>query len=133
MAYAQKVPIKKMNLVGYEDLLSALWKTFSSLSKGCTRIDIVFDIYLQQSIKQGERNRKSKLEPVETNISTIKQQLPVEIDRIWSSSDNKMKFQQAFTKWMTSNGQSDVPVYLGGAYTEDITSCMAWRNKSTFP
>ena len=110
MVYARKVPVKKMNLVCYEDLLGALWKTFSSLSKGSTRIDIVFDLYPQQSIKQGERNQRRKLEPIETNISTIKQQLPVEMDRFWSSSDSKVKFQQPFFKWMTSNGQSDVPV-----------------------
>ena len=87
MVYARKVPVKKMNLVCYEDLLGALWKTFSSLSKGSTRIDIVFDLYPQQSIKQGERNQRRKLEPIETNISTIKQQLPVEMDRFWSSSN----------------------------------------------
>ena len=92
MAYAQKVPVKKMNLIGYKDLLGALWKTFSSFSKGCTRTDMAFYIYLQQSIKQGERNQRSKLEPIETNISTMKQQLSVEMDRIWSSSDKKMKF-----------------------------------------
>ena len=73
MAYARKVPVKKMNLVCYEDSFGALWKTFSSLSKGCTRIDIFLYLYLQQSIKQGERNRRSKLEPIEINISTIKQ------------------------------------------------------------
>ena len=68
MVYARKVPVKKMNLVCYEDLLGAFWKTFSFLSKGSTRIDIVFDLYPQQSIKQGERNRRRKLEPIETNI-----------------------------------------------------------------
>ena len=53
------------------------------------------------------------------------------MDRFWSSSDKKVKFQQAFIKWMTSNGQSDVPVYLGGANTEDITSCIqVWRGET---
>ena len=87
MAYARTVPIKKMNLVCYEDLFVALWKTFSFLSKGCTHIDIVFYLYLRQSIKQGKRNRRSKLELIETNISTIKQKLPVEMDKFWSSSN----------------------------------------------
>ena len=77
MAYARKVPIKKMNMVCHEDLFSALWKTYSSLTKGCTRNNIAFDLYLQQSIKQSERNRRSKLEPIETDISTTKQQLSV--------------------------------------------------------
>ena len=53
------------------------------------------------------------------------------MNRFWSSSDNKVNFQQAFIKWMTSNGQSDVLVYLGGANTEDITSCIqVWRGET---
>ena len=56
MAYARKVPTKKMMLTAYEDYFKALWRIFSSLSKDCSRIDIVFDAYLRHSIKQGERN-----------------------------------------------------------------------------
>ena len=87
-------------------------------------MDIVFDLYLEQSIKQAERSRRSKLEPIDTNISSNKQQLPVEMDRFWASSDNKMKFQQAFIDWMTFHCQSNIPVFLGGANTENITSCI---------
>ena len=93
MAYARNVPTKKMMLTMYEDYFKALWRTFSSISKDCSRIDIVFDVYLRHSIKHGERNRRSKLDPIETNITSIKQQLPVEMDRFWSSLENKMKFQ----------------------------------------
>ena len=54
MAYARNVPTKKMNLVCYEDLFGALWKTFSPFSKGCTRIDIVFDTSSKASSKAKE-------------------------------------------------------------------------------
>ena len=46
------------------------------------------------------------------------------MDRFWPSSDNKMKFQQAFIDWMTFHCQSNIPVFLGGANTENITSCI---------
>lgn len=124
MAYARKVPTKKMRLVTYEDFFRALWKTCSRLSKGSTRIDIVFDVYLRYSIKQGERNRRSKLDPIETSIATVEQQLPVDMDRFWSSSQNKMKFQQAFIKWVRLNCVSDAPIYLGGAGEENVTACI---------
>ena len=124
MAYARKIPTKKMMLSTYEDYFKALWRTFSSLSKDCSRIDIVFDIYLRHSIKQGERNRRSKLDPIETNITCIKQQLPVEMDRFWSSSENKMKFQHTFIKWARYNYISDVPIYLGGAGEENVPACI---------
>ena len=67
----------------------------SLLSIGCNRIDIVFALYLEQRIKQAERSRGSKLE-----------------------------FQQAFIDWMTFHCQSNIPVFLGGANTENITSCI---------
>ena len=124
MAYARKVATKKMNLITYKDFLKVLWKTFSSLYIGCNCMDIVFDLYLEQSIKQSERSKRSKLEPIDTNISSNRQQLPVEMDRFWASSYNKMKFQQAFIDWITFHCQSNIPVFLGGANTENITSCI---------
>ena len=101
MAYARKVATKKMNLITYEHFFKVLWKTFSSLSVGCNRMDIVFDLYLEQSIKQAERSRRSKLEQIDTNISSNKKQLPVEMNRFWASSDNKMKFQLPFIDCIT--------------------------------
>ena len=61
MAFARKIPTKKMMLATYEDFFKVLWRTFSSLSKGCSRINIVFNVYLRHSIKQGERNRRVNL------------------------------------------------------------------------
>ena len=61
MAFARKIPTKKMMLATYEDFFKALWRTFSSLSKGCSWINIVFNVYLRHSIKQGERNRRVNL------------------------------------------------------------------------
>ena len=124
MAYARKVATKKMNLITYEDCFKVLWKTFSSLSIDCNSTDIAFHLYLEQSIKQAERSRRSKSEPIDTNFSSNKQQLPVEMDRFWGSSDNKIKFQQAFIGWMTFHCQSNIPIFLGGTNTENITSCI---------
>ena len=46
------------------------------------------------------------------------------MDRFWASSDNKMKFQQAFIDWINFHCQSNTPVFLGGSNTENITSCI---------
>ena len=124
MAYARKISTKKMMLATYEDFFKALWRTFSSLSKGCSQIDIVFDVYLRHSIKHGERNRRSKLDPIETSITSVKQQLAVEMDRFWSPLENKLKFQQSFIKYKCCNCVSEVPIYLGGAGEENVTACI---------
>ena len=73
MAYARKIPTKKTMLATCEDFFKALWRTFSILSKGCSQLDIVFDVYLRHSIKQGERNRRSKLDLIGTNTASVKQ------------------------------------------------------------
>ena len=46
------------------------------------------------------------------------------MDRFWSPSENKMKFQQSFIKWARYNYVSDVPIYLGGAGEENVTACI---------
>ena len=57
MAYARKVPVKKLKLKTYEDFAKNLWNTFTALSKDWERMDIVFDLYLSNSIKNHERTR----------------------------------------------------------------------------
>ena len=52
MAYARKVPVKKANLKTFLDFLEHLWSTFTDLSKGCTRIDIIFDLYHNKASKE---------------------------------------------------------------------------------
>ena len=64
------------------------------------RIDIVFDVYLETGIKQQERNRHGrKFTIVQTKINSIKQNLPVELDKFWGSSNNKMQLQKVFITW----------------------------------
>lgn len=132
MAFARKIPAKKMSLVTYADFFNVLWKMFPSSSKGCDRIDVVFDLYLENSIKEDERHRRSKAQPIETNIATPKQQLPVWKERFWSSSSNKIKLQQAFIVWMISNIKVDVPVFLGGANAE-IASIFLMAKQLKYP
>ena len=80
MAYARKVAVKKLNLMTFGDLVKKLWNTFIYLSRDCNRIDIIFDLYLQQSIKQCERDRRSKHDAINTIISRTDQPLPVDME-----------------------------------------------------
>ena len=51
MAYSRRVPIKKLKLTSFNDYFRFLLRTFQQLSKQSTRIDIVFDLYLKDSVK----------------------------------------------------------------------------------
>ena len=75
-AYSRKVLIKKLNLRTYEDFCEHIWASFQSLSKKSTRIDTVFDNYLDGSIKQQERTRRGK-KYIKTTISSKDQNMPV--------------------------------------------------------
>ena len=132
MAYCRKVPIKKMNLKTYVELCNNLWSSFKNLSTNFQRIDIIFDVYLECSIKQHECTRRSKVEAIDTTISRLDQSLPVDMDRFWASSSNKIQLQQIFIKWIISNYEDDIPIYLGGAHPEDVTSCIRVSNGNIF-
>ena len=124
MAYARKVPIKKQNLKTYNDFFTCLWKTFISLSETCNRVDIVFDVYNEQSIKGSERRRRTKVEGIETIITGFDQPLPVELDRFWPK--NKIALQQLFTQWTLKNVESEnfeKLLFLGWSHKEGDTMC----------
>ena len=46
------------------------------------------------------------------------------MNRFWASIENKMRFQQAFIKWVQENCVSDKPIYLGGAGEVNVTACI---------
>ena len=54
--------------------------------------------------------------------------LPVNMDRFWAPSNNKMQLQKIFIKWMTDTYNGATPVYLGGANYDDMTSCLKISN-----
>ena len=80
MAYCRKVPIKKLCLNTYADFSKLLLSTFQNIFQTFQRIDIVFDLYLDQSIKHGERNRRKNEDCIEITIKSANQTLPIEMD-----------------------------------------------------
>ena len=73
----------------------SLWRTSTS----CNQVDIVFDMYKENSIKASEQRQRMAVEGIETITSGFDQPLPAEIDRFWSVSKNKTALQQHFTMW----------------------------------
>ena len=131
MAYVRKVPIKKKNLKTYSDLFNDLWSTFTFLSSSCNRIDIIFDVYKDQSVKSSERKRRATVEGIETIINTMEQTLPVEMDRFWSLPDNKTALQQTFIDWALRKAVTDKlekKLYLGGSHKENSDMCISFIN-----
>ena len=71
---------------------------------------------------QTARNRLGKKFPVvETKINSIRQNLPVELDKFWGSSNNKMQLQKVFITWLCDRYSGEKPVHLGGVIPDNIT------------
>ena len=87
MAELRQLPIPKLS---YRELANRLVETILTARKNAKRIDVVFDIYTKNSIKDTERNRRLKGSLQQKQIvptSVIKQW-----DALLSSNDNKNKF-----------------------------------------
>ena len=131
MAFARKVPIKKQKLNSYNDIFGSLWSTFSNLATSCERIDIVFDVYVDHSVKGSERRRRATVEGIQTMISDFDQILPAETERFWSLSANKTALQQLFIQWIlkqVKHSNFDKVLYLGGSHKENDAICLSHTN-----
>ena len=129
MAYARKVLTKKENLRTYNNFFISLWSMFSFLFELYNWLDSAFDVYKENSIKTNQQRRKTTVQGIETIISGFDQLLPVEIDRLWSVSNNKSARQQLFTKWIlkkVKSEQFDELLFLGGSHKENDARCVSF-------
>ena len=133
MAYARKVGTDKLKT--FSDFVAVLWKTISFLSKDAQCTDTVFDLYLENSIKYGERTGRQKATAIDAIIENDNQPLPATTESFWVSSLNKKNLQTFFVNWLIKSYKDDKPLYLGGFLPSDLTGCIqiisgvsnAWR------
>ena len=124
MAYARKIPLKSLQLKSFADFANHLQEVFLSISRNSQRLDIIFDVYVDDSIKAFERNRRSSgTEPIEIEISHDSTPIPVDMSSFWGSSTNKVKLQQFFIKWLPLHSKFKMTVYLGGSHLENVYIC----------
>ena len=98
MTYCRKVTIKKLCLNTYADFSKHLLSTFQNIFQTSQRIDIVFDLYLDQSFKQGERNRRKNEDCIGITIKSANQILPIKMDKFWGSSNWNTSLFHGFWK-----------------------------------
>jgi len=75
MAYIRKVAVRNLHTFG--DLCTAFIQMIMHICKYADRIDFIFDSYVEMSIKDSERIRRSNTKPIE--ISTIKDDTPLPV------------------------------------------------------
>lgn len=73
------------------------------LSKDSTRTDIIFNLYCDKNIKGTEGSRRKRLPDILTKVIQTDQSLPVEMEKFWSVSENKVSFQKFVIKLVETN------------------------------
>ena len=124
MAYARKIPVAKLKLKTFGKFVMHLWQTVCFLSKNCSRMDIISDLYLDQSMKEYKLNRQNKSDGIVTAIDRMDQPLRIEMDRFWPSTENKVRLQQFFVKWLSETYKDRKPEYLRGSHVDNLSACL---------
>lgn len=91
MAIFRKIKLRELKTFG--NLCKAVIEYAKISSSFAQRIDFVFDSYDVHSIKDCERNRRSKQTPLELSEVLGNTLLPVDMNMFWASSKNKLKLQ----------------------------------------
>ena len=91
MAYARKIPLETLQLKLFEEFAKHLLNIFLSISWHSQRVDLIFVVCVEDSIKAFERNRRtSGIKPIE--IEVIQDSTPVDMSSFWGSSSKKPSF-----------------------------------------
>ena len=91
MSVIRKVSFSKFSSI--KDALECLWNMITKVGEN-NQIDIVFDSYVENSIKELTReSRSNDAEPVEYVNILLESPPPVEVDKFWASSKNKEELQ----------------------------------------
>ena len=94
------------------------------ISSSCSWLDIVFDLYQNNSIKDSERNRRKGNDAIITFIDSLDQSLPNDMKKFWPLSENKVAFQGKFIQWFKENDHGTC-VFLGGFFSAIIQKFMS--------
>jgi len=99
--------INTSSLKTFGDLCKRFLKMAYGLSKDCSRIDFVFDTYVEGLVKDSERQRRLSCSPIDLNVICEEMPLPVSMDPFWASSSNKSKVQGLLAKLCTSTPKAN--------------------------
>ena len=91
MSIIQRQPLQNMTV--FEDIIKSAWL---SVQNSCefNHLNTVFDSYIEDSIKEGQRRSRVKCEPLEVINMSHASKILVQIDQFWASPENKIALQK---------------------------------------
>ena len=119
MGQTRRVPTVQYKTFGH--YMTAYLNSIYKLCVNANTIHLVFDSYIDGSVKDSERLRRSTKQAVE--ISTIENEtlFPIDLDSFWPSSTNKEKLQLYIRNTILSDSQQfrQGQIVLSGVRTKD--------------
>ena len=134
MAYVRKV--KTSDITTFGELCASVIKITHCHASVSKRVDYVFDAYCEGTIKDSERKRRSHVQPIELSKIDSSTKLPVEMEKFWPSSKNKLNLEIILHKEIieTSNKYvRDQEVVAGFIPGENAVECISISNRNMRP
>ncbi|KAG8176011.1 hypothetical protein JTE90_007008 [Oedothorax gibbosus] len=111
--------LKTKEMQTFKNLFDQLWNNASNY-KRIKRIDFVFDSYVEHSLKEGERERRRNVDPIELIKIEQDTPIPIQMDRFWSSCKNKEMLQSAAaTSFIEKAKMANFTTVLSAKYTDN--------------
>lgn len=85
--------MKTSNVRTFGDFCNNTLNATQYITKCASKIYLVFDSYIEMSVKDSERQRREKKPPIELHYINKETPLPVEMERFWPSITNKTKLE----------------------------------------
>ena len=123
MSLVRKLPMKKMGLDTFGDIAECLSNII--LATESKRIDIIFYVYQDSSIKQIERAQRNSSEQITITIRSDNQKVPVDFDMFLSSMLNKGRLQEYFFQWMLKIVLSEKDIFF--EHVEGVHDGQCWK------
>ena len=113
--------IRKVSFHVHKNINEALESTWAMiLSPGVkNQIHVVYDSYLQNSIKESERAHRSETTPIGVVDLGLESVIPVDLKSFWSSASKKHQLQLASRKFFQNKSfLNEMDVILSGYMTD---------------
>ena len=95
------------------------------LCSGSNSNDFVFDTYVEGSVKDSERARRSCCKPIDLHVVAAETHLPVPMDVFWVSPTNKVKLQQLLRETILQQTYQRTVVVNTIGVGPEMMSCMS--------
>jgi len=116
MSKMRQMPLAEFSTLG--DVVTAVITSATSLCHESDYIHLVLDSYIEFSLKEGERMKRTNVTPIDIIGMNANTPIPRQLDKFWASEKNKRNLQ-LLVRDMVSNRAEGNPVIIASSVVSD--------------